>query len=92
MFVTSLSFDDKSNKSKKSKVVLLLSLKRSEVVCRKVSAPSQFAESIVKVFLPTDRPIAQLTKNDGLEQCDQIGQFLKVLGDKFSYKSSPNVC
>ena len=25
-------------------------------------------------------------------QCDQIGRFLKVLGDDFSYKSSPNVC
>ena len=26
------------------------------------------------------------------EQSDQIGRFLKVLGDKFSYKRSPNVC
>ena len=24
-------------------------------------------------------------------QCDQIGRFLKVPGDKFSYKISPNV-
>ena len=24
-------------------------------------------------------------------QCDQIGLFLKGLGDKFSYKSSPNI-
>ena len=27
----------------------------------------------------------------GCLQCDRIGQFLKVLGDKFSYKSSPNI-
>ena len=26
----------------------------------------------------------------GWPQCDQIELFLKVLGDKFSYKSSPN--
>ena len=26
-----------------------------------------------------------------LVQCDQIGQVLKVRGDKFSYKSSPNI-
>ena len=25
-------------------------------------------------------------------QCVQIGRYLKVLGDKFSYKSNPNVC
>ena len=25
-------------------------------------------------------------------QCDQIGQFWKVLGHKFSYKSSQNIC
>ena len=25
-------------------------------------------------------------------QCDQIWEFFKVLGDKFSYTSSPNVC
>ena len=24
-------------------------------------------------------------------QCDQIGRILEVLGDKFSYKSSPNI-
>ena len=30
--------------------------------------------------------------NDGAySQCGRIGQFLKVLGDKFSYKSSPNI-
>ena len=28
----------------------------------------------------------------GSNQCDQIGRFLKVLGDYFSYKSGPNVC
>ena len=27
----------------------------------------------------------------GFEQCDQIGQFLIVLGENFSYRSSPNV-
>ena len=26
-----------------------------------------------------------------LHQCDHIGKFLKVLGHKFSYKSSPSV-
>ena len=26
-----------------------------------------------------------------LEQCDQIGRFLKVLGGKFTFKSYPNV-
>ena len=26
-----------------------------------------------------------------LSQCDQIGRFLKVIGGKFSYKSSPNI-
>ena len=25
-------------------------------------------------------------------QCDQIGRFLKVFDDNFSYKSSPNIC
>ena len=25
-------------------------------------------------------------------ECDQIGLFVKVFGDNFSYKSSPNVC
>ena len=25
------------------------------------------------------------------EQCEQIGQYLKALGNKFSYKSSPNI-
>ena len=25
-------------------------------------------------------------------QCDQIGQFLKVLGDKVTYKNSQNKC
>ena len=25
-------------------------------------------------------------------QCDQIGRFLKVLDNKFSYKSSQNIC
>ena len=25
-----------------------------------------------------------------LNQCDQIGRFLKVLDNKFAYKSSPN--
>ena len=26
------------------------------------------------------------------DQCDQIGLFFKLLGDKFSYNSSTNVC
>ena len=26
----------------------------------------------------------------GERQCDQIGRFVKVLGHKFSFKSSPN--
>ena len=27
----------------------------------------------------------------GDDQCDQIGQFLQVLGNKLSHKSSPNI-
>ena len=27
----------------------------------------------------------------GYNQCDQIGRFMKLLGDKSSYKSSPNI-
>ena len=30
-------------------------------------------------------------KESWCEQCDQIGRFLKVLGNKFSYKSSPSI-
>ena len=26
------------------------------------------------------------------DQCDQIGQFLKVFNNKFSYNTSPNIC
>ena len=34
--------------------------------------------------------VQELRKVDvGEEQCDQIGRFLKVLGDEFSYKSGP---
>ena len=28
---------------------------------------------------------------DRLMQCDHIGRFLKVFGDKFSYNNSPNI-
>ena len=31
------------------------------------------------------------TITDGLHQCDQIGQFLQVLDNKLSHKSSPNI-
>ena len=29
--------------------------------------------------------------NEAAQQCDQIWRFMLVLGDKFSYKSSPNL-
>ena len=43
----------------------------------------------MKAYLPT---YSLSLWHLGREQCDQIWRFLKVFGDRFSYKSSSNVC
>ena len=37
------------------------------------------------------QPLPNLTENLHRNQCDQIGLFLKSLGDNFSWKSSSNI-
>ena len=48
-------------------------------------------DRLCRVYLPSYLSRNSLTSTMSGIQCDQIGRFLKVLGDNYSYKSSPNV-